>query len=134
MQVHAVMECSLVNGPGRRTVVWFQGCKLSCPGCWNEATHSQYAGSHVSCHLNDKLAPSAALSFLGVGGRSRVAQFRKAIRTSSRRVSRTPRPEVLVVDSIPIDAVSAGNVPEVTVYSQWQVTRFTVRGTTMRPV
>ena len=35
MQVHAVMECSLVNGPGRRTVVWFQGCKLSCPGCWN---------------------------------------------------------------------------------------------------
>ena len=35
MQVHAVMACSLVNGPGRRTVVWFQGCKLSCPGCWN---------------------------------------------------------------------------------------------------
>jgi anaerobic ribonucleoside-triphosphate reductase activating protein len=49
MQVHAVMECSLVNGPGRRTVVWFQGCKLSCPGCWNEATHSQYAGVRVSC-------------------------------------------------------------------------------------
>ncbi len=48
MQVHAVMACSLVNGPGRRTVVWFQGCKLSCPGCWNEATHSQYAGVQVS--------------------------------------------------------------------------------------
>lgn len=52
MQVHAALACSLVNGPGRRTVVWFQGCKLSCPGCWNEATHSQYAGVQVSsCEL-----------------------------------------------------------------------------------
>ena len=31
---------SSVNGPGKRAVVWFQGCTLKCRGCWNGATHS----------------------------------------------------------------------------------------------
>ncbi|RMF84797.1 MAG: radical SAM protein [Nitrospinota bacterium] len=28
---------SLVNGPGRRAVVWVQGCPIHCPGCFNPA-------------------------------------------------------------------------------------------------
>ncbi|MCL1810859.1 MAG: radical SAM protein [Methanomassiliicoccaceae archaeon] len=24
-----------IYGPGRRTVIWFQGCSLKCKGCWN---------------------------------------------------------------------------------------------------
>lgn len=24
-----------IYGPGKRTVVWFQGCTLGCDGCWN---------------------------------------------------------------------------------------------------
>ncbi len=31
---------SSVNGPGRRVVVWLQGCTLGCRGCWNPLTHS----------------------------------------------------------------------------------------------
>jgi anaerobic ribonucleoside-triphosphate reductase activating protein len=31
---------SSVNGPGRRAVVWLQGCDLGCRGCWNPSTHS----------------------------------------------------------------------------------------------
>lgn len=34
---------SRVNGPGRRVVVWVQGCTLACPGCFNPGTHA--AGS-----------------------------------------------------------------------------------------
>ncbi len=26
---------SEIYGPGRRTVIWFQGCTLGCKGCWN---------------------------------------------------------------------------------------------------
>ncbi|MGO4999264.1 4Fe-4S single cluster domain-containing protein [Oceanisphaera sp. W20_SRM_FM3] len=26
---------SHIYGPGERFVVWFQGCKLACKGCWN---------------------------------------------------------------------------------------------------
>ncbi len=29
------MPGSCVNGPGRRAVVWVQGCPLRCPGCFN---------------------------------------------------------------------------------------------------
>lgn len=31
---------SSVNGPGKRAVIWLQGCDLGCRGCWNPATHS----------------------------------------------------------------------------------------------
>ena len=28
-------EYSHIYGPGVRAVIWFQGCKLDCKGCWN---------------------------------------------------------------------------------------------------
>jgi len=40
MLIHGVITASRVNGPGQRAVVYFQGCTLSCPGCWNPRTHS----------------------------------------------------------------------------------------------
>ncbi len=39
MNIHSVITCSRVNGPGRRMVVFFQGCKRRCPGCFNPQTH-----------------------------------------------------------------------------------------------
>jgi anaerobic ribonucleoside-triphosphate reductase activating protein len=40
LNIHAIMEGSRANGPGRRIVVWFQGCNLGCKGCFNPRTHS----------------------------------------------------------------------------------------------
>ena len=39
MLVRAKIEQTTVNGPGVRAALWFQGCSLACPGCWNEGTH-----------------------------------------------------------------------------------------------
>jgi anaerobic ribonucleoside-triphosphate reductase activating protein len=39
MLIHSSISSSTVNGPGRRAVLWFQGCTLKCPGCWNPDTH-----------------------------------------------------------------------------------------------
>lgn len=39
LAVHAVLPRSHANGPGVRAVVWTQGCRLACPGCFNPATH-----------------------------------------------------------------------------------------------
>jgi len=35
LRLAAFLPRSRVNGPGLRAVVWVQGCKLLCPGCFN---------------------------------------------------------------------------------------------------
>ncbi|HEY4176380.1 MAG TPA: 4Fe-4S single cluster domain-containing protein [Kofleriaceae bacterium] len=39
-RIHAIEPRSRANGPGARFVVWFQGCTLGCPGCFNPSTHA----------------------------------------------------------------------------------------------
>ena len=29
----------MANGPGKRAVIWVQGCTIGCPGCYNAFTH-----------------------------------------------------------------------------------------------
>jgi anaerobic ribonucleoside-triphosphate reductase activating protein len=38
---------SLVDGPGVRTVVFFQGCDLRCKGCQNKSTWDMKSGTEV---------------------------------------------------------------------------------------
>jgi anaerobic ribonucleoside-triphosphate reductase activating protein len=40
LNLHAILPQSRANGPGVRTAIWFQGCTLVCPGCFNPDTHS----------------------------------------------------------------------------------------------
>jgi anaerobic ribonucleoside-triphosphate reductase activating protein len=35
INVHHIIPVSTVNGPGKRTVIWVQGCIFSCTGCFN---------------------------------------------------------------------------------------------------
>jgi anaerobic ribonucleoside-triphosphate reductase activating protein len=44
MLLHALIPASRANGPGLRTVVFFQGCKLHCVGCWNPKSHHFHGG------------------------------------------------------------------------------------------
>ncbi len=39
LHLHHFEPISLVNGPGKRAVVWTQGCTLNCPECFNPQTH-----------------------------------------------------------------------------------------------
>lgn len=39
---------SVVDGPGVRTTVFFQGCDFHCPGCHNEMTHDKTKGKLVT--------------------------------------------------------------------------------------
>lgn len=40
INIHAVIPLSAVNGPGARLVIFFQGCRRGCAGCFNPETHS----------------------------------------------------------------------------------------------
>jgi len=37
MLIRGFVPVSRANGPGRRAVLWLQGCSLGCPSCWNQA-------------------------------------------------------------------------------------------------
>ena len=39
LNIHGILPRSRANGPGTRMVIWFQGCSLRCPGCFNPRTH-----------------------------------------------------------------------------------------------
>ena len=45
---------SLIYGPGKRFVVWFQGCNLACQGCWNKQMWSFKPNKLI--HRKDLLA------------------------------------------------------------------------------
>jgi anaerobic ribonucleoside-triphosphate reductase activating protein len=47
VRIHAFEPRSRANGPGARFVVWFQGCTLGCPGCFNPTTHDPDAGRRM---------------------------------------------------------------------------------------
>ncbi len=36
LNVAEIIENSYANGPGLRSVIWFQGCNLHCNGCYNK--------------------------------------------------------------------------------------------------
>ena len=47
LHVHHFELASHANGPGRRFVIWVQGCSLGCPGCFNPETHSAKGGASL---------------------------------------------------------------------------------------
>lgn len=47
LRVHHFEPLSYSNGPGRRAVLWLQGCTLNCTGCFNPSTHAFSGGKPV---------------------------------------------------------------------------------------
>ena len=39
INIHSIIPASRINGPGKRMVIFFQGCNNKCPGCFNPETH-----------------------------------------------------------------------------------------------
>jgi anaerobic ribonucleoside-triphosphate reductase activating protein len=48
LRVHQFLSHSHANGPGRRAVIWVQGCTLGCTGCFNPETHALDGGELIS--------------------------------------------------------------------------------------
>ena len=41
-------KSSCDDGPGMRSVLFFQGCSMNCPGCQNASTHKKGCGMRLS--------------------------------------------------------------------------------------
>ncbi len=48
MWLYRIYHNSVVDGPGRRSVVQVAGCTIRCPGCYVPETHDRYNGKLVS--------------------------------------------------------------------------------------
>ena len=70
VRLHGILESSYANGPGRRSVIWFQGCTLACQGCFNPKTHALNNGiTRTVAELVDQLvARSAEISGVTISG------------------------------------------------------------------
>lgn len=44
MRINAIVDDSIVDGPGLRLAVFVQGCRRNCPGCHNPQTHDPDGG------------------------------------------------------------------------------------------
>ena len=66
-RIHAFEPRSRANGPGARFVVWFQGCTLGCPGCFNPTTHDAAAGHLIA--LDELIAELTRAATAGTEGR-----------------------------------------------------------------
>jgi anaerobic ribonucleoside-triphosphate reductase activating protein len=64
MLVHGFVPVSGANGPGRRAVLWFQGCTLNCPGCFNQASHP-FEGASADDDASDIIRRVLALHHAG---------------------------------------------------------------------
>jgi anaerobic ribonucleoside-triphosphate reductase activating protein len=70
VDVHAIEPRSRANGPGTRFVIWFQGCSLGCPGCFNPGTHAPGGRSRVGVDalVADILAQGDAIEGITLSG------------------------------------------------------------------
>lgn len=48
MRINSILKESEVNGPGKRGVVWVQGCERHCEGCFNPETQNLNNGEDIS--------------------------------------------------------------------------------------
>lgn len=70
VNLHAVEPRSRANGPGSRFVMWFQGCSLGCPGCFNPGTHAPAPRDRraVDVLVDEILAQGSAIEGITLSG------------------------------------------------------------------
>lgn len=90
IHLHAFEPASRANGPGLRAVVWFQGCTLRCPGCFNPATHDPNGGcqSDTEQLADEIIALGTGIEGLSISGGEPFQQA-EALRDLLGRLART---------------------------------------------
>lgn len=67
MRFSHIQRTSYVDGPGRRTVLFMQGCPIHCPGCQNKALWNPDGGHEAE---TDTIASVMSLLLAKDGGRA----------------------------------------------------------------
>ena len=69
LKVHKIVWETRVEGPGVRTCVWTQGCKIKCPGCFNTQAQDINGGEEWDVHeLAEKIAENITTRGVTIAG------------------------------------------------------------------
>lgn len=56
LSINSIDESSYIYGPGKRFVIWVQGCSIRCEGCWNTQMWDASLGQHMTVeNILDKI-------------------------------------------------------------------------------
>jgi len=77
---------SQANGPGRRAVLWLQGCSLGCSGCFNPDTHSLEGGTRYAVHevFDQVMRAGADIEGVTLSGGEPLQQFKGVLELVTR--------------------------------------------------
>jgi anaerobic ribonucleoside-triphosphate reductase activating protein len=85
LRIHHVLFSSQANGPGKRAVVWLQGCSFRCPGCFNTVLQNP-AGGHempISMLAENLIAHKTEIEGITVSGGEPIEQIEPLIKLFS---------------------------------------------------
>ena len=79
MNIAGIISDSIVDGPGLRTTVFFQGCAHKCKGCHNPETHSFSTANEMSVkEIVEKVMKNPLCRGVTLSGGDPVYQAREA--------------------------------------------------------
>jgi anaerobic ribonucleoside-triphosphate reductase activating protein len=106
VRLHAVELGSRANGPGLRAAVWFQGCTLACPGCFNPDTHDAGGGYEADTEsLAGDIAGAGGIEGVSISG-GEPFQQPEALEDLLRRLRATPL-SILVFSGYTLERIRA---------------------------
>lgn len=68
INIHSIIQKSKVNGPGERFVIWTQGCRKMCKGCYNPETWSHYKNDLISVDVLINMVRESGCSGVTITG------------------------------------------------------------------
>jgi anaerobic ribonucleoside-triphosphate reductase activating protein len=97
LRIHQFLPASYANGPGRRAVLWVQGCSLGCHGCFNPETHALARGEArgVDEMMADIKSQAGAIEGITVSGGEPLQQLPALLALLERVREETPLSTIL---------------------------------------
>ena len=95
MRIAGTVNDSLVDGPGLRYTVFFQGCGHHCKGCHNPQTWKPYGGKEVTlAHISAEICANPLLSGITLSGGDPLYESNVYDALSLAHLIKTAKPEM----------------------------------------
>jgi len=106
---HAVEQVSEANGPGKRFVIWLQGCNLACNGCFNPQTHDFNGGYQISVtELFEQIIQTPNIEGISISGGEPLLQAENLLKLTT-RIKQETKLSILLFTGFGIDEIETEN-------------------------